>query len=139
MEKQVYLIYGEDSFIVRSKMKQVITKYGVDDFNLNIYDAEEVNISNAINDATTIPFISEKKVVIIKNAYFLTNEKLKKEINQDIDSLVRYINNPVEETVLIITAPYAKLDERKAITKALKGVAELIYCEPMKKIDLYHL
>lgn len=136
MEKQVYLIYGEDSFIVKSKMKQVITKYGVDDFNLNIYDAEEVNISNAINDASTIPFMSEKKVVIIKNAYFLTNEKLKKEINQDIDSLVRYINNPVEETILIITAPYAKLDERKAITKALKGVAELIFCEPMKKIDL---
>jgi DNA polymerase-3 subunit delta len=49
---------------------------------------------------------------------------------------VRYINNPFEETVLIITAPYSKLDERKAITKALKGKAEVVFCEPMKKVDL---
>ena len=136
MEKQIYLIYGEDSFIVRSKTKQVIAKYGVDDFNLNNYDAEETNISNAINDASTIPFMSDKKIVIIKNAYFLTNEKIKKEINHDIDSLVRYINNPVKETILIINAPYVKLDERKAITKALKSKAEVVFCEPMKKVDL---
>jgi len=136
MEKQIYLIHGGDSFIVKSKMKSVIAKYEVDDFNLNIYDAEETNISNAINDASTIPFMSDKKVVIIKNAYFLTSEKMKKETPQDINALVRYINNPVEETILIITAPYAKLDERKAITKALKGKAEVIFCEPMKKVDL---
>ncbi len=136
MEKQIYLIYGGDSFIVKSKMKHVIATYDIDDFNLNIYDAEETNISNAINDASTIPFMSDKKIVVIKNAYFLTTEKLKKEIPQDIDSLVRYINNPVEETILIITAPYEKLDERKAITKALKGKAEVLFCEPMKKVDL---
>lgn len=136
MEKHIYLIHGADSFIVKSKMKSAIAKYDVDDFNLNIYDAEETNISNALNDASTIPFMSDRKIVVIKNAHFLTNEKIKKEIAHDTDALVRYINNPVEETILIITAPYPKLDERKAITKALKGKAEVVFCEPMKKVDL---
>jgi len=136
MEKQIYLVHGGDSFIVKSKMKSIIAKYDIDDFNINIYDAEEGNISNAINDASTIPFMSDQKIVIIKNAYFLTTEKLKKEINQDIAALVRYIDNPVKETILIITAPYPKLDERKAITKALKGKAEVVFCESMKKVDL---
>ena len=136
MEKQIYLIHGSDSFIVKSKMKSIIAKYDIDIFNLNTYDAEETNISNAINDATTIPFMSNKKIVVIKNAYFLTNEKLKKEITQNIDALVKYINNPVKETILIVTAPYVKLDERKAVTKALKTKAEVVFCESMKKVDL---
>ncbi len=136
MKKRIYLVHGGDSFIVKSKMKSIIAKFDVDDFNINIYDADETNISNAINDASTIPFMSDNKIVIIKNAFFLTNEKQKKEVPQDIDALVRYINNPVEETILIITAPYAKLDERKAITKALKGKTEVVFCEPMKKVDL---
>ena len=136
MEKQVYLLYGSDSFIVKSKTKKVMAKYDIDDFNINIYDAEETNISNAINDASTIPFMSEKKIVLIKNAYFLTNEKVTKEINHDLDAFVRYLKNPVKETILIINAPYAKLDERKAITKALKAKAEVVFCEPMKKVDL---
>ncbi len=136
MDDQIYLVHGGDSFIVKSKMKSIIAKYDVDDFNINIYDAEETNISNAINDASTIPFMADKKIVIIKNAYFLTNEKLKKEINQDTAALARYLSNPVKETVLIITAPYLKIDERKAITKALKKQSEVIYCEAMKKVDL---
>ncbi len=136
MDKQIYLVHGGDSFIVKSKMKSIIAKYDVDDFNINIYDAEEENISKAINDASTIPFMADEKIVIIKNAYFLTNEKLKKEISHDIAALVRYLDNPVKETILIITAPYLKLDERKAITKALKKEAEVVFCEAMKKVDL---
>ncbi len=136
MEKQVYLFYGSDPFIVRSKTNQIISKYDIDDFNINIYDADEENISNAINDASTIPFLAPKKVVVIRNAYFLTNEKVKNEIEHDTSFLARYIENPVSETILIINAPYAKLDERKAITKALKKHAEIVHCEPMKKVDL---
>jgi len=136
MEKQVYLFYGSDPFIVRSKTNQIISKYNIDEFNINIYDADEENISNAVNDASTIPFMAPKKAVVIRNAYFLTNEKVKNEIAHDTNFLGRYLENPVEETILIINAPYAKLDERKAITKAIKKHAEIVNCEPMNKVDL---
>lgn len=136
MEKQVYLFHGPDTFIIKSKTNQIINKFNVDEFNITIYDAEETNIVNAVNDAQTIPFMSLKKVIVIRNCYFLTNEKIKKEIKHDLDALSRYIKNPVEETVLILNAPYAKLDERKAITKVVKNMANIIKCDPMKQVDL---
>ena len=136
MEKQIYLFHGPDTFIVKSKTNQIIAKYDVDEFNITIYDAEETNVKNAVNDAETIPFMSTKKIIVIRNCYFLTNEKIKKEIKHDLDALSRYINNPVEETVLILNAPYAKLDERKAITKVVKNKANVVKCEPMKQVDL---
>lgn len=136
MEKQIYLFYGLDTFIIKSKSNQVINKYDVDEFNVTVYDAEETNVKNAVNDAETIPFMSPKKIIIIKNCYFLTNVKIKKEINHDLDALSRYINKPVEETILILNAPYDKLDERKAITKVVKNKANLVKCDPMKQVDL---
>lgn len=136
MEKQVYLFYGSDTYVIRSKTFQIISKYEVDDFNVTIYDAEETNISNAINDANTIPFMAPKKIIIIKNCHFLTGEKIKKEINHNLDMLTSYIKNPVEETILILNAPYGKLDDRKAITKMVKNNAEVVECAPMTQVDL---
>jgi DNA polymerase-3 subunit delta len=136
VEKRVYLFYGSDSYLIRSKTFQIITKYEVDDFNVTIYDAEETNISNALSDAQTIPFMSPMKIIIVKNCYFLTGEKVKKEINHDLDALSNYIENPVEETILILNAPYGKLDERKAITKVLRNKAEISECVPMNQVDL---
>lgn len=136
VEKRIYLFYGSDSYLIRSKTYQIITKYEVDDFNVTIYDAEETNIANALSDAQTIPFMSPMKIVIIKNCHFLTSEKVKKEINHNIDALSNYIENPVEETILILIAPYAKLDERKAITKIVRNKAEISECVPMKQVDL---
>ena len=70
MEKQIYLFHGPDTFIIKSKTNQIITKLDVDEFNVTVYDAEETNVKNAVNDAQTIPFMSDKKVIIIKNCYF---------------------------------------------------------------------
>lgn len=132
----IHLLYGSDSFIIKSKTNQIITKENVDEFNVTIYDAEEQNIEEALNDATTIPFMSDNKIVIVKNAYFLANVKVKKEIAHNLDSLSRYITKPVQETILIIQAPYGKIDERKAITKQLTQKAEVQKCEPMKEVEL---
>jgi len=136
MSESIYLLYGTDNFIIKSKTNQIITKADVDDFNVTYDDAEEINVESAVNDASTIPFITDKKIVVIKNAYLLSTEKLKKEIPHNLDALSRYLNNPVAETILIINAPYDKLDERKAITKLILKVATTEKCIPMKEAEL---
>ncbi|MFP4286599.1 MAG: DNA polymerase III subunit delta [Candidatus Izemoplasmataceae bacterium] len=120
MNEQIILFYGEDTFYIKSKINQLIKQYEVDEYNLASYDLDDVAITDAINDALTIPFMSDKKIVIAQNARFLGNEKLKKAIDHDLDLLANYLNNPSEETIFILTAPIARLDERKAITKLLK-------------------
>lgn len=136
MDKNVYLIHGSDRFIIKTKVDQIVKKFNIDEYNITAYDAEETNIADAINDASTIPFMSDLKIVIIRSAYFISTEKPKKEIKHDLDALSRYVANPFETTILIISAPYAKLDERKAITKMLKKHSDVTKCEPMKVEDL---
>ena len=135
MEKRVYLFYGTDTFIIKSKINKIIEKYEVDDFNVSNYDMEEQNLEEAMNDASTIPFMSEMKIIIVKNAYFVSAEKPKKDLKHKVDTLKRYLDVPNEETILIISAPYSKLDERKAITKLLKEKAEVSQCNPLKEQD----
>ncbi len=137
MSDSVFLFYGSDNYIIKAKTNQLVQKHQIDDFNITSYDMEEVDIEDAINDAATIPFMCDKKAVIIKNAYFLSNQKkMKKEINHNIEAFNRYLENPVEDTLLIIHAPYDKLDERKAITKFLKSHSTVEVCTPLKNQDL---
>ncbi len=137
MEKSIYLYYGIDRYIIKTKTDQLFAKYNIDDFNVTTYDMEEVDIEAALNDAATIPFMSDKKAVIVKNAYFLSSEKKpKKELNHNLDALSRYLDNPPMETILVFHAPYGKLDERKAITKKIKATSNFEECTPLKDPDL---
>jgi DNA polymerase-3 subunit delta len=135
MDKSIYLYHGSDTFQIKSKINNLINKYNVDDFNVTNYDMEEDDVSFAIDDAETIPFMSDKKIVVLRNAYFLSTESPKKEIKHDLDKLKKYLDNPVLETILVLAAPYAKLDERKAITKQVKQHAEVVECSPLKEQD----
>jgi DNA polymerase-3 subunit delta len=53
------------------------------------------------------------------NPYFLTAEKGKEKVDHNVNVFEEYIMNPVPSTILILIAPYEKLDERKKITKYL--------------------
>jgi len=137
MEKQIYLFHGDDLYIIKSKTKQIVGKYKIDEFNITTYDMEETDVEVAINDASTIPFMADKKLVIIKNAYFVSpTHKPKKEIKHHIEALKRYLENPVPESVVVIQAPYEKMDERKAITKLIKSNSIVEECKPLKDQDL---
>lgn len=137
MSESVFLFYGNDPYIIKSKTNQIIAKNGIDDFNITTYDMEENQLEEALNDASTIPFMSDKKMVIIKNAYFLSTEgKPKKDLGHNLDALKRYLDNIYDETILVFQAPYKKLDERKAITKALKQKSTVEECVPLKDQDL---
>ena len=84
---------------------------------------EEVNVSTAILDASTLPFMSPYKVIIIKNPVFLTSSK--SSINHNKKAFLKYLENPSDSTVLIINAMGLKLDERKEEVVKLLKIAEV--------------
>ncbi len=120
MKERVIVFYGEDSFYIKLRVNQVIKKYNLDEYNTTYYDLDEIDLKEAVNDALTIPFMSDQKLVVCNNAKFLGTEKVTKGINHDEDALAQYLANPSDSTILILTAPIAKLDERKALVKQLK-------------------
>jgi DNA polymerase-3 subunit delta len=137
MSERVVLLYGTDIYIIKQKTNQLIAEHAIDEFNVTTYDMEDQNVEEAINDASTIPFLSDQKMVVLKNTYFLSTDTTKrKEIDHNIDAFRRYIEQPVDETVLVIQVPYEKLDQRKAITKLVVQHAAVEECKALPEQDI---
>ncbi len=137
MDENVVCFYGEDAFFIRSKIQQFIKKYNVDEFNYTTYDLDETPLSEAISDAQTIPFMSEVKVIVLKNAYFLTRQKVKKSTPEHNPAyLENYLQYPTESTLLIISVPTASLDKRQKIVKQLYKTFQVIECKLKGPQDL---
>lgn len=131
----VYLIYGNEPFLIDKELTKIIEKTNVISDNIIRYNLEEVNVSAALEEASTVSMFDSEKVVICDGCTFLTGEN-KKEINHDIDSLSKYINNPFSDVYLIFIVQKEKLDERKKIVKELKKLSTVIECQKKESYNL---
>ncbi|MCF6137988.1 DNA polymerase III subunit delta [Pseudalkalibacillus berkeleyi] len=130
----LYLLYGKEKYILEHTQKmivQAVLDEGTADFNLSSYDMEEYTIQSALDDAETLPFMGDYRVVIIQNPYFLTGTKAKQKVEHDLKRLESYLSNPTDHAIVIFVAPYEKLDERKKVVKALKKHGDVIQAEKM--------
>lgn len=124
----IYLIWGTELYLAEDAIKTITSLLSPDekDFNLSVHNLDEISIQEVIEDAETMPFLGDRRVVVMKNAAFLTAAKEKTKIEHDYKVFEQYIQNPAEYTTLVIVVPYEKLDERKKIVKQLKTQAEVI-------------
>lgn len=130
----VYLIQGTENYLselFKTELMSQLIKTEDDQFNYFSFDMEEVPLSVALAEAETIPFFGDFRLVFIENPYFLTAERKNKGLDHDIDSLLKYLEQPSPTTILVFIANVEKLDERKKVTKAIKKLAEIIDVKPM--------
>lgn len=125
----IYLVLGEERYFIE-QIRETIIEEALDeeamDLNFSSFDMEEDTINDALFEASSFPFFGDQKVVFVQNPYFLTGKKVKNAPNHNIDELEEYIKNPAEFTILVLFAPYEKLDRRKKITKSLEKNARFI-------------
>ena len=133
MSGNIYLFIGEEYYLIRSRINKIIKDSNAGEYNATKYDLEEVNVSEAIQDAQTLPFMSDSKVVVIKNPIFLTSQK--GDVSQNVNSFIKYLLNPAPTCTLIIDAFNLKLDERKDVVKKLKKVAIFKECKAMTNVE----
>ncbi|AZB43689.1 DNA polymerase III subunit delta [Bacillus sp. FJAT-42376] len=135
----VYLLIGTEAYLMEQTVKKLVEaalQEDEKDFNFSVYDMEEIPVETAMEDAETLPFMGEKRVVLLKNPIFLTGEKKKEKIDHNIERFEQYIKEPAPYTVLIVQAPYEKLDERKKISKLLKKTAVVGEARPLSEQEL---
>ena len=118
----LYFIESNNYDLIRIKINEILTKHNLSQDNLIIYDMEETNISEAIINLDTCNLFDDVKAVLCNNSTFLTSNKC--EINHNINLLEKYLNNPHNENILIITA--YKLDNKKKIAKLIKEKCQII-------------
>lgn len=135
----LYLLYGTEPFLINEVKEKLLANVLTEEeteFNFSSYDLEESSVDAAIEDAETLPFLGEKKLVILHNPVFLTSLKGKERVNHDLKRLEAYIENPAPFTVLVFTGEYEKLDERKKLVKLLKKNAEVLEAKPLDEKNL---
>ena len=115
----IYLLYGSENILIRDFINKIISDNDIDEINISRYNLEEVLLKNIIEDCETISLFSDKKVVIVDNSYIFIRT-VKKVLEQDIEPLIEYINNPNPNTILIFVINNDKLDSVKKIYKLLK-------------------
>ena len=115
----IYLLMGEEEYYIDYLTKLIQNNSLKDhekDFNLNIVYGKDTSIADIISISKQYPVMSEKKLVIVKEAQDL----VKKDIDgNSFDDLISYINSPLNSTILVLNFKHKSLDKRKAIYKAI--------------------
>ncbi len=102
----IYVLSGEEDYYREQCVNLLIDRFVDDatkDFNFNVLRGGDVEEQSLYNLLTSFPMMSEKRVVLIKEANLLT--KNVKEV------IKKYIKKPVISTVLILEAESIKLKE----------------------------
>ncbi len=129
----ICILLGTEPYLIDEKKSEIMhraLKGDVNEFSFTSYDMEEDELQTAISDAETISFMGGDRVILIKNAYFLTGSD-KTKLEHDLERLLHYMKHETPQTTLIITVPAEKLDARKKVVKELKKNAEHIVCNPL--------
>lgn len=134
--KNFYVFYGKDRNktdknsldfgLIKNEVDKLIKK--IDTNDIVYYDLDSVSLRDIIEDASTISMFSDKKIIVIENAFFLcANKNI-----DDLEMLENYINHPNINTYMIFVSLTEKIDTRKKITKLLASKGEVL---ELNKID----
>ena len=114
-----YLIVYDDIYLLNSQIDE-ITKKDFKDIDRSVYDLDEKDLDDALLDLDTYSFLSDKKIVIIKNIENLNDDK-------KTTHLLNYLDNSNPDNLLILTT--TKFNGTKKINKTLKEKTNFIKLE----------
>ena len=90
-----YLIVYDDIYLLNSKIDELVNKE-FKDIDRSVYDLDEKDLDDALLDLDTYSFLSDKKIVIIKNIENLNDDK-------KTTHLINYLDNSNPDNLLILT------------------------------------
>ncbi|WP_276392310.1 DNA polymerase III subunit delta [Eudoraea chungangensis] len=119
--RPVYFLMGEETYYIDKISEYIATNVLSEEekaFNQMLLYGKETSIEQIVSNAKRYPMMSEKQVLIIKEAQHLS---------RTIEQLSDYVENPQESTVLVICFKYKTIDRRKKLYKTLSKHNGLIF------------
>ena len=135
VDYMVSLVYGIQDVRVHSKVDEIVKNYldDVNEFTCVTVDAEKISLQDIVSDANTLPFGFDKKVVIIKNPYFLGSSKEPKlPFDVDYDVFIDYLKQDSQDSMIILSY-IGEIDNRKSLVKNIKGYAKVYELSNIEK------
>jgi len=108
----IYFLMGDEGYFIDQISnfieKNVLTEEEKS-FNLSVIYGQDIDIKSLITNARRYPMMANHQVIIVREAQQIKN----------IEELVKYIEQPLMSTILVIDYKYKPLDSRKKKTKEL--------------------
>ncbi|GKZ10692.1 DNA polymerase III subunit delta [Paraclostridium bifermentans] len=135
--KNVYLFYGRELYLIENVIKtcKKSLNESMIDFNLDILDGKELTLDQILSNAETLPFMDERKILIIKDFELLKGKK-KNFSDSDESELIEYIEK-VPSTTVIVFLVYGDVDKRKSLVKKINKVGIVNHCDKLSDMDLF--
>ena len=121
--KRVYLLFGDEPFLVNSYKKRLREAIAGDDtMNYNYFEGKGPDVKEIISLADTMPFFAERRLVMVDGSGFFKNSAP--------EELVNYIAEIPESTCMVFVE--SEVDKRNKLYKKVKDNG---YAAELKKQD----
>ena len=115
--KQVYLLFGEENYL-KKQYKDRLTKAIVsdgDEMNYAYYEGKGIDVKEIIDLAETMPFFSERRLIVVENSGFFKNAA---------PVLAEYMKDIPETTYFVFVE--SEVDKRGKLYKAVKDKGRIV-------------
>lgn len=107
----IYLLYGEEAYLrrqYRDRLKDALI--GDDTMNYHYYEGKNISIGEVIDQAETLPFFAEKRLIMIENSGFFKSGG---------DALADYLKDPASTSYFVFVE--TEMDKRSRLYKTVQS------------------
>ncbi|MEG2788957.1 MAG: DNA polymerase III subunit delta [Romboutsia sp.] len=135
--ENMYLFYGREYYLIENAIKTIKDTLNKEmiDFNLDAIDGKETTLEQIISSIETLPFMDDKKIVIIKDFELLKGKK-KNFNDSDEKYLIEHLDNIPESTVVVFIV-YGDIEKRKSLVKKIDKNGIVLNCDKLSDMDLF--
>lgn len=115
--KQVYLLYGEESYLrlqYRDKLKAALVAAD-DTMNYHYFEGKDTNPLELIDLAETMPFFAERRVILVENSGFF---------KKSVDQLAEYLRAVAPTACFVFVE--REVDKRGRMFKAVRDAGRAV-------------
>lgn len=115
--RRAYVLYGEDEGFIREMVEEIEKKSGIaqdDVFNYIRIDGQKAELGEIQSSLMTLPFMGDRKIVVIFRADFFTGTQAIRDWQEKIRLIAEFVQEPPLDTILVI---YYVTDQEKKDTK----------------------
>ncbi len=131
------VLYGDEFFLIDNAIKTIRDKFLSEDFkemNYTIFEKIEENFSGFYETATTFPFMSDKKVIVVNECEFMTSTgSIDKSCE---DKLTGLLGSDSSTSIVIFVLKNKKPDTRKKLVKMFKDKNSIYEIKKLEEGEL---
>lgn len=124
-QASLYFFYGEDTYSIAKKIQHWVEgfKAKYDESNIEIFEGKNIDLKDFATNLTSMPFLSDKRLVIVKNFLGEASSDTQKE-------MVEILSAEIPDFCVLAFAENKMPDKRTSLFKTLSKIATTEEFEP---------